>query len=132
MSLRKITVREHMSATPVLLMPDADILHAIQQLVESHQSAAAVVDEHGNLIGVLSEKDCMKVALHAGYYEEAAGRVADYMQTQVQSVDADMTIMELAAAFLEKPYRFYPVLDDARVIGQITRHDVLKALQKVW
>jgi predicted transcriptional regulator len=132
MSLRKITVREHMSATPMLLTPDIDILHAMSQLIESHQSAAAVVDEHGNLIGILSEKDCMKVALHAGYYEEAAGRVANYMTTTVESVNADMTIMELAAAFMEKPYRLYPVLDDAEVVGQITRHDVLKALQKVW
>lgn len=132
MPLRKITVREYMSAKQVLFTPETDILQAVHQLIEVRQTAASVIDEHGNLVGILSEKDCMKIALRAGYYEESGGRVAEYMQTNVVSVDADMTVMELAQRFIDQPYRFYPVVDDAQVIGQVTRRDVLKALEAIW
>ena len=48
------------------------------------------VDEHGNLVGVLSEQDCMRVALHAGYYGEPGGRVEEYMSTEVRTVESEM------------------------------------------
>ncbi len=132
MPLRKVTVRDYMSATQLLLKPDMDILQAIHQLVGKHQPVAPVVDEHGNLVGILSEKDCMKIALRAGYHEELGGRVSEYMQTSVESVDANTTIMELAELFVNKPYRFYPVVDDAEVVGQISCHEVLKGLEQIW
>ena len=46
----------------------------IHLLIEKRISGAPVVDEHGNLLGMLSERDCVKVALGAGYYNEFGGR----------------------------------------------------------
>ena len=45
-------------------------------------------------------QDCMKVALHAGYYGEPGGRVDEFMSTQVRTIDADTSILDLARAFL--------------------------------
>ena len=81
---------------------------------------------------MLSEKDCLRVALNAGYNQEAAGRVADYMSTNVITVDADASIIDVAKMFLESPYKRYPVVDeDNRLVGQISRSDVLKAIDAV-
>ncbi len=126
-----ITVRDYMAANLVTFTPDMEILRAIHALVEKRISGATVVDEHGNVVGMLSEQDCMKVALHAGYYGEFGGRVSEYMNTNVKTIDADTSILELAELFLESPYRRYPVMDDNRLVGQISRRDVLRAMEKL-
>ena len=125
-------VRDYMAANLVTFTPDMEILRAIHALIENRISGAPVVDEHGNLIGMLSEQDCMKVALHAGYYEEFGGRVEEYMNREVKTVDADTSILQLAEMFLSTPYRRYPVIDDNRLVGQVSRRDVLRALESLW
>ena len=70
--LKSVKVRDYMAANLVTLSPDMEILRAIHSLVENRISGAPVVDERGNLVGVLSEQDCMRVALNAGYHEECA------------------------------------------------------------
>ena len=128
---KSITVREFMAANLVTFTPDMEILRAINALVEKRISGATVVDEHGNVVGILSEQDCMKVALHAGYHGEPGGRVSEYMSTEVKTIDADTSILELAELFLKSPYRRYPVMDDNRLVGQISRRDVLRAMEQL-
>ena len=74
----------------------------------------------------------MKVALQAGYYEEFGGRVEEYMNKDVRTVDAEASILDLAEMFLSAPYRRYPVMEDNRLVGQISRRDVLRALENLW
>ena len=62
---KPVTVRDYMSATLVTFTPDTDILAAINQLIAKRISGAPVVDRQGNLVGVLSEKDCLQAALQA-------------------------------------------------------------------
>lgn len=128
---KPIAVREFMAANLVTFTPDMEILSAIHALVEKRISGATVVDERGNVIGMLSEQDCMRVALHAGYHGELGGRVSEYMSTDVKTIDADSSILELAELFLNAPYRRYPVMDDNRLVGQISRRDVLRAMEKL-
>lgn len=130
--LKSVKVRDYMAANLVTLSPDMEILRAIHSLVENRISGAPVVDEHGNLVGVLSEQDCMRVALAAGYYEEYGGKVAEYMTREVQTVEADMSIVALAEKFLGGPYRRFPVIADNRLVGQVSRRDVLRALESLW
>ena len=126
--LKSVKVRDYMAASLVVLHPEMEILRAIHLLVEHRISGAPVTDEHGNLVGVLSELDCMQVALNAGYYEQLGGQVAEYMSRDVRTVQAETSIITLAQMFLDSPYRRYPVLDDNRLVGQISRRDVLRAL----
>lgn len=131
--LKKITVKDYMAASLVTFAPDMDILDAINHLVEKKISGAPVVDEQGNLVGILSEKDCMKVALNASYHEELGGKVSEFMTRDVKTVDADMSIVELAELFYTTPLRRYAVFDEEnRLVGQISRRDVLRALQNLW
>ena len=62
------------------------------------------------------------------YHAEPGGPVADYMAADVQTVDANMSIVDLAELFMESGIRRYPVLDNNRLVGQISRRDVLRAL----
>ncbi len=130
--LHSIAVKDYMSASLVTFTPDMNVLSAIHAMIQNRISGAPVVDEHGNLVGLLSEKDCMQVALNAGYHGEYGGRVSEFMTHKVHTVDADMSILEVAKLFLEEDLRRYPVMDGNRLVGQVSRRDVLKALEFLW
>jgi len=127
-----VTAKHYMSASLVTFAPDTDVLTAISQLIEKRISGAPVLDRLGNLVGILSEKDCLRVALQTSYHAESAGTVAEYMQREVKTVDADASIVDIADMFLQDEYRRYPVMQDNRLVGQISRRDVLKALERLW
>lgn len=131
MSFMSARVQDFMSGKLVAFTPDTNVLDAIHELVEHRIAGAPVVDDHGHLVGMLSEFDCMKTVLTAGYHGEPGGPVADYMITDVKTVDAGMSIVDLAGLFLESGYRRYPVLKDNRLVGQISRRDVLRALGQI-
>ncbi len=126
--LKDITVSEFMAANPVTFTAEMEILHAIHALVENRISGAPVIDDHGDLIGMLSEQDCIAVALNAAYHGEWGGKVSEYMNHEVRTIDAEASIVDVAEMFMNAPYRRYPVVKDNRLIGQISRRDVLRAL----
>lgn len=129
--LQSIKVKDYMAASLTTFSPETDVMNAVTELIEKRISGAPVLDEHGNLIGILSERDCVKVALQSCYYGEQAGVVADYMQKEVQTIDGDTSILELAQKFIDKPFRRYPVVEGTRLVGQISIRDVLRALEKI-
>lgn len=130
--LHSISVKEYMTANVVTFMATDDVLEAIHTLVERRISGCPVVDGAGNIVGMLSEKDCIKVAMEAGYNEGLGGKVGDYMTTNVETIDADSSIMEVAKLFIDMPYKRFPVVDEEEnLVGQISRADVLRAIEKI-
>ena len=87
--LKSGLVKDYMSAHLVAFSPDMGVLQAISMLVKKRISGAPVIDKRGNLIGMLSEADCLKIAFSTSYHAETAGNVAEYMQSNVETVDAD-------------------------------------------
>lgn len=129
MTLQKeLRVRDVMVRKPVVFTRGTDLLDAVRVLVDKHISGAPVVDEAGNLVGVLSERDFLEAALVAGYHGEHGGRVEDYMSSAVEAVNADDNLLDVAARFVESKYRRYPVIEDNRVVGVVARRDVLRAV----
>ncbi len=130
--LASLKVKDYMSVNKCTFTPDMDILRAIHQMLESRISGAPVIDEHGNMIGFLSEKDCMQVALNAAYQQDgAAGRVSEFMTNSIDTIDVDTSITEVAELFLKGSYKRFPVVMDNRLVGTITRQNILRALQYV-
>ncbi len=129
MPLKSALVKDYMTGKLVTFSPDTDVLDAIHELVRHRIAGAPVVDDNGNLIGMLSELDCLKVALTAGYHGEYGGPVSEFMTPNPKTVEADMSIVDLAERFLESRFRRYPVVKDNRLVGQISRRDVLRALE---
>ena len=125
---RSMFVKDHMATDLVTLDPEMEILRAAQVLISRDISGAPVLDRHGRLAGMLTERDFMRVALHAGYHGEPGGLVRDYMAPDPVSVGPEDTILELAERFINAKYRRYPVLDGGRLVGVISRRDVMRAL----
>ncbi len=129
--LHSITVQDFMTDSLLTFKPDMDVMAAIHVLSERGFSGAPVTDNLGNIIGILSAHDCLKVAVHASYHGVLGGKVADFMSKKPVTVEADLSIIELAKMFIEKPYRRYPVVQDNRLIGVISRSDVLRAIDSI-
>lgn len=126
------TVRDYMATRLVTFTPGTDIHQAIKVLLKRHLSGAPIVDEQGRLIGMLSKKDCLEVAFRAGYHQDHGGPVKDYMRTGVETVAPDLEIVAAAELFLQRAYRRFPVLEHGELVGMISRHDVLRALEELW
>jgi CBS domain-containing protein len=129
MTRKSCLVKDYMARTLVTFKPNTDVLDAVHVLVNKRIAGAPVVDDAGNLLGMLSELDCMKIALDAGYHGNMGGPVSEYMTAGVKTVDADMSIVDLAQVFITSRFRRFPVMDGTRLIGQISRRDVLRALE---
>lgn len=129
---KPIVVREFMSRDLVKFLPDMDVLEAACILVDKRISGAPVVDQLGNLLGVLSEKDCLARALSAGYHDEWGGCVEEVMSRDVVSLEADTSVVDAARRFLDEGYRRYPVVSEGRLVGLISRRDILRALSTLW
>lgn len=128
----KPLVSDYMATQLITLSPDMEINKAMKVLLDERISGAPVVDAKGKLVGVLSKKDCLKAALNSSYYQEWGGSVADYMSAEVETLEADMELVQAAERFLASHYRRFPVMRDGRLAGQISRADVLRGLTENW
>ncbi|MHA1549008.1 MAG: CBS domain-containing protein [Alphaproteobacteria bacterium] len=126
------TVRRYMARRLVKLTATMEINRAVAILLEADVSGAPVVDDDERLVGVLSMKDCLSAALHASYHQEWGGTVADYMSSAVETLDADTDIVKAAEFFINSVYRRFPVLEHGRLVGQVSRRDILRALSELW
>jgi len=129
MTIEPMRVRDYMATDVLTVSPNAEIMHTIHLLVEKDISGVPVVDEQGRLVGILTERDCIRIALQAGYFEEVGGRVADFMTTSVHTVTPDDSLMDLAELFASSSFRRCPVVEGGRLVGLICRRDVLRALK---
>ncbi|WGH78562.1 CBS domain-containing protein [Jannaschia ovalis] len=112
------------------LSPETPIRRAVAVLVDARAAAAPVLGEDGHLVGILTQKDCFRPALHASYHREWTGRVADHMSQNVIAVDSEDEVIRVAEMFMEHPHRVFPVLEGGRVAGLLHRADVLALLAR--
>ncbi|GAA4498050.1 CBS domain-containing protein [Pseudaeromonas paramecii] len=128
--MESISVKDYMNPRPVTFGPEMGIEQAINRLLESGLTGGPVVDAQGKLVGFLSEQDCLAQGLSASYHCEQMAQVSELMRPEVLTVRPDTSIIELAQQMTQQKPKIYPVIDDGgRLIGTITRRDVLRAIQ---
>jgi len=128
--LQDIPVKRYMSRYVLTFKPEQEILEAAKLMSDRGISSAPVIDDIGNLVGVLSDTDCMEAAVKIGFDPDWKGLVKEYMSDSVVTVEANESVLKIAERFLKDRFRRYPVMEDNRLIGQISRIDVLKALEQ--
>ncbi|BBM82931.1 CBS domain-containing protein [Candidatus Uabimicrobium amorphum] len=123
--------KEFMEKKLFTLDPDMDVYNAIDVLITRGINSAAVVDKRGNLVGILSEKDCL-LTLIGEVYDNLPGRtVSAYMTRDVKTISPETDIFVAADTFLKNSFRRLLVVDHDRLVGQITRKDLLRAIMKL-
>lgn len=126
-AMKSVRVADYMTRKLVTFRGDTNVVEAMGKLLDNRISGAPVVDDAGRLVGILSEVDVMAIVIQDSYYNESAGIVADYMRTEVDTVAPDCDIYSLAVRFHQEHRRRYPVVKNGKLVGQISRRDVLRA-----
>lgn len=122
------SVREHMDTQVHTVSPETPILTAIDFLIARHVTGAPVVNAAGEVVGMLTEKDCLMVLALGSDNDRPHGLVSEYMSKKVVHIPSRMNIYYAAGLFLNHNFRRLPVVDDGKLVGAITRFDILKAI----
>ena len=126
------TAAEMMTRRVVTLDPGLSIYEAMRMLLKKKISGAPVVDANGEMLGILSEKDCFKVLAAEAFDGVPEGCVRDFMTASVVTVKPEASIFDIVGLFLRSPFRRLPVIDeDGHLVGQISRRDVLSAIDSI-
>ncbi|HSG87697.1 MAG TPA: CBS domain-containing protein [Pseudomonadales bacterium] len=129
--MRSVKVADYMTRKLVTFTPSTPLYEALTVMLESRISGAPVVDDDGGLVGVLSEIDFLEAMLKGSYHGHVEGTVGDVMTEGAQTVQSDVDIYSVSEMFLGDKRRRLPVMEDGRLVGQISRRDVLRAI-KDW
>jgi CBS domain-containing protein len=110
----------------VTLTPDMDVFEAIGLLLRNKISGAPVVDGDENFVGVFSERCCLEVLVKAAYEQVPSTSVFPFIEADAPTIHEETDILEIARTFLRTATRRLPVLRGTKLVGQISRRDVLK------
>ena len=126
----QILVSDYMTKKLITFKPEDSLDHVIHLLISNKISGGPVVNDQNELIGIISETDCIKHISESKYYNmpsDSNNTVAKKMITNVDTIDKDMNIFDAAAKFINSKRRRFPVVENGKLIGQISQKDVLKA-----
>ncbi|MEO0439037.1 MAG: CBS domain-containing protein [Pseudomonadota bacterium] len=125
-------IKDCMRRNPLTINAKDNLVQAVETLIEYKLTGVTVVDDHGAPVGVLSELDCIKSVLNAIYNDgdPEHALVSDAMTAQVISCSPGDSIVEVAAEMLSTHQRRRPVIENGRLVGQVSSSNVLWALME--
>jgi CBS domain-containing protein len=106
--------------------PEQPVAEVVNMLLKQKISGAPVIDSDRRLVGIISEKDCIKALIRAVHHDVPFSLVSDVMSTDVITINEDTHLMTMCHLFLSNPIRRLPVLAGEKLVGQVSRRDVLK------
>ncbi|HRV54320.1 MAG: CBS domain-containing protein [Flavobacteriaceae bacterium] len=124
-----LKVSDYMTRNLITFKPEHTVEEVIQSLISNRISGAPVVNENNELVGMISEGDCIKQISDSRYYNMPVGdtTVEQHMAKNVETIDGNMNIFDAAQKFLNAKRRRFPIVENGKLVGQISQKDILKA-----
>jgi CBS domain-containing protein len=118
-----------MSRNLITFSPDQSVMDVMNILIKKKISGGPVVNEKNELLGIISEGDCMKEISNSRYHNHPMQdvKVKDHMATAVETLEGNMNVFDAADKFLSSRRRRFPILENGKLVGIISQKDVLKA-----
>ncbi|MFT5484309.1 MAG: CBS domain-containing protein [Halieaceae bacterium] len=126
--MKDAVVRDHMNQDPALIRQGSPITTVVDVLLSHKITGAPVVDGAGQLVGFVSEHDCIDVLIQQHTDSGYTPIVDDVMHGDVLTASPDDTILSLAEKMGTLKPKNYPVVSGERLLGVISRSDVLRAM----
>lgn len=126
---QKILVKDYMTKDVITFLKSHYIFDVMRVMSEKKISGAPIISKRGKLVGIISESDIMKNIVDSQYYNMPVEkiRVSKYMTKSLDFVSPNNTIFEAASNFLKLKRKRFPVLDSGKVVGIISRIDIINA-----
>lgn len=123
------TVRTYMKSAKHTLRIGDDMPRALRVLIGEHFQAIPVLDDNKEVVGILSEKDCIRTICRWAHEQIAGGTVEDHMSRELHLLRPDMDLLSAAAVFIKCNFVGLPVVDGGRLVGVLSRQDVLTGIR---
>ena len=120
--------RDWMEPIKHAFRPTDDLLEAIAHLSKHHIAAAPVVGEGERFLGMLTEKDCLRLLSVTTFHHPRSGLVGDFMSEVPNPLPPDIDVFDVVEEFLAGNFPALPVIDSGRVVGVISRQRMLKGV----
>lgn len=129
----RIKVSDYMTKDLITFSPKQSVMEVINKLVKHKISGGPVVNERNELLGIISEGDCIKQLNESRYYNMPIddSTVEKFMVKDVETIDGNASVFDAANKFLETKRRRFPIIEEGKLIGQISQKDVMKAALKM-
>ena len=125
----KLIVSDIMTRRLILFNPDQNIHDVMKTFIKHRISGGPVVSKAGELVGIISEADCMKEISESRYFNMPIldKSVGHFMTQKVDTIESSMNVFDAAAKFSKSSRRRYPVLEKGSLVGQVSRKDIVVA-----
>ena len=129
-----ILVSDYMTKNLITFNENQPIEDVIDSLIKNKISGGPVINNKNELIGIISEGDCMKQISESRYYNlpiDNNSTVGKAMVKKVETIDGNMNILDAVNKFLKSKRRRFPIVENGKLVGQISQKDVLIAAMKL-
>ncbi|OEK09463.1 inosine-5-monophosphate dehydrogenase [Flavivirga aquatica] len=128
-----LKVSDYMSTNLITFTPNQAIESVMESLIKYRISGGPVVNDKNELVGIISEGDCIKQISESRYYNMPMQdkTIEKYMAVNVETIDGNMNIFDAANKFLNAKRRRFPIVENGKLVGQISQKDVLKAAMQL-
>ena len=125
----KLVVSDIMTRQLILFNPMQTIHEVMAAFIKHRISGGPVVNNDGDLVGVISEADCMKEISDSRYFNMPIldKSVAHFMTKKVDTIAGNISVFDAAALFSKSTRRRYPVMEKNLLVGQVSRKDIVIA-----
>src|SRR5690554_7004197 len=106
------------------------LTNVVKALLSNHVTGLPVVDDQRRVLGFVSEQDCIQALLVSNYHSEGEPNVDDVMFHKPVTVSPDMSLVDLAQNLGAGKPKVYPVVENGKLVGIVTRAAILSQLAK--
>lgn len=128
-SSTSLKVKDYMTTELITFKANQSIQEVVESLIKNKISGGPVVNDKQELVGIISEGDCLKQLSESRYYNMPLDHdnVEKRMATNVETIDGNMDVFDAANKFLQSKRRRFPIVENGKLVGQISQKDILKA-----
>ena len=125
-----LEIKDIMTKDVICIHKDTPIFQAIDMMVNNDITGIPVVENDMTLVGILSEQDVLRL-LHT-YEDEKDRNVNDFMTQPAIHFEQSEYLLDICYCLMDNAIRRIPITSDGKVVGVISRSDVLKCILRLW
>lgn len=132
----KLTVKQSMSKSPITVQCEESLVNAYHKMKKESYRHLPVVDEYGDLIGIISDRDFKRAMYPSREFNQKSSeslfsknaKVSDFMSWPVKALTTDSDLTSAVKLMLDEKISAIVVTENGEVIGILTHEDLLRVL----
>ncbi len=129
--VKTFAIKDYMNTSPVTVLADTNLAEVVKVTLKHKISGVIVVDGSNNLLGMISELDCLREMADSIYHDgrnTTSLSAKDIMTKEVTTVSPDSQLFDVVKSMLNQRQRRRPVVENGKLLGQVTCRQLLKII----